>query len=181
MRSRGESKVMIFVAVVLGSFFLFVSPSYAYTGKVVDVTAGDLLTVSANGSSRKLRLYGVACPLFGQPFHEKALFMTKFLSLQKEVEITPVFKDNYGVENGLVRVDGSAGYLNYKLVTYGLAWVKPCGDKSRLCREWKKLEGLAQMSFVGLWAQPPAIAPWDWQKAQRMMILDRMKAADKKK
>jgi hypothetical protein len=47
--------------------------------------------------------------------------------------------------------------------------------------EWKKLEGIAQMNFVGLWAQPPAIAPWEWQKAQRMLILDRMKSPAKPK
>lgn len=180
MTLTGKSKVIVLVIAFVAICSLFALPCLAFTGKVVSVGAGDLMTVSANGATRQIRLYGVVCPLFGQPFHEKALFMTKFLSLQREVEITPVFKDNYGVENVLVRVEGSTGYLNYKLVGYGLAWVKPCDDKSRLCQEWKKLEGFAQMNFIGLWAQPPAIAPWDWQKAQRLMILDRMKAAEKK-
>lgn len=172
-------------AVILFAFFavglLFPPPCPAYTGRVVSVSEGDLLTVSAGGSVQKIRLYGIACPLFGQPFHEKALFMTKFLSLQREVDITPVFKDNDGIENSLVRIQGTTGYLNNRLVGYGLAWVKPCDRKSRLCREWKKQEGFAQMNFIGLWAQPPAIAPWEWKKAKRMQILERMKSQKKYK
>jgi endonuclease YncB( thermonuclease family) len=176
-----NSKAFVTVVAFLAISLSFPLLCRAYTGRVVNVAAGDLVKVSTNGSTQKLRLYGIACPLFGQPFHEKALFMTKYLSLQREVEITPLFKDNYGIENALVRVVGSSGYLNAKLIGYGFAWVKPCDDKSRLCKEWKKMEGFAQMNFVGLWAQPPAIAPWDWQKAQRKMILDRMDSESKQK
>ncbi|MDA8307107.1 MAG: thermonuclease family protein [Deltaproteobacteria bacterium] len=181
MMLRGKSRAVVIVVALFVVFVAFPLPCLAYAGKVVNVDGGDLLTVSVNGSVRKIRLYGIGCPLFGQPFHGKAMFMTKFLSLQRDVEITPVFRDNYGVENALVRIDGSAEYLNEKLVEYGLAWVKPCDRKSHLCREWKKLEGVAQMNFIGLWAQPPAIAPWDWEKAKRLRILDRMKAAEKRK
>lgn len=160
---------------------LLPSPCFAYTGKIVDVgDGGDLLRVSVDGSLRNIRLYGIACPHFGQQFHEKALFMTRYLSLQKNVEISPIFTDNDGNVNALVRIEGSSQYINSELVGYGLAWVKPCEGKSRLCREWKKLEGFAQMNFIGLWAQPPAIAPWEWEKAKRKAILERMGSAGKK-
>ncbi|MDR3570566.1 MAG: thermonuclease family protein [Syntrophobacteraceae bacterium] len=181
MMSRGKSNALVIVLVLFTLFWLLPSSCFAYMGRVENVDGGDLLTVSANGASRKVRLFGIACPLFGQPFHGKAMFMTKFLSLKRNVDITPVFTDNYGIENSLVRVEGSGAYLNDRLLGYGLAWVKPCESKSHLCVEWKKLEGVAQMNFIGLWAQPPAIAPWEWQKAQRMLILDRMKSTEKKK
>ncbi len=129
--------------------------------------------VSAAGSVQKVRLYGIACPVMGQPFHEKARFLANHLSLQRNVEITPVFKDADGIENALVRIEGVADYLNNQLVGYGLAWVKPCDRRSRLCEEWKKQEEFAQMNFIGLWAQPPAIPPWEWKKAERMQIYER--------
>ncbi len=181
MMSKSKSKALVIFVAVFVVFSALPMSCPAYMGRVVNVDGGDLLTVSVNGSARKIRLYGIACPLFGQPFHGKALFMTKYLSLERNVDITPVFTDNYGVENSLVRVEGTGAYINDRLVGYGLAWVKPCDSKSHLCVEWKKLEGFAQMNFVGLWAQPPAVAPWEWVKAQRAQILDRMKSEQKQK
>ena len=175
MMSKRKSKALVIFVMLFAVCCSSPSLCSAYTGRVENVDEGDLLTVSADGVSRKVRLYGIACPLFGQPFHGKALFMTKFLSLKRNVEITPIFTDNYGVQNCLVRVEGSGAFLNDRLLGYGLAWVKPCDGKSHLCAEWKMLEGIAQTNFVGLWAHPPAVAPWEWQKAQRMLILDRMK------
>ncbi|MGC8490567.1 MAG: thermonuclease family protein [Syntrophobacteraceae bacterium] len=172
-------------AVVIAFFgvLLLLPPACrAYTARVVGISGGgDVLTVSVNGSTRKVRLYGIECPRFGQPFHDKSLYMAKYLSLERDVEISPIFTDNYGLQNGLVRIQGSGQYLNSQLVGYGLAWVKPCDSKSPLCKEWKKIEGFAQMNFVGLWAQPPAIAPWEWRKAERKQILDRMKPSKKEK
>lgn len=181
MKVTGKCKVIVIAVGLWAMGSLLPALCQAYTGTVVQVDRGDLLTVSVNGSLRKIRLYGVACPRFGQPSHKKALFMTKFLSLQKSVEITPVFTDNDGIENALVRLQGSPQYLNSELVGYGLAWVKPCSSKSRLCREWKKQEGFAQSKSIGLWAELPAIAPWEWEKAKRQQILERMNAEKKQK
>lgn len=183
MVSTGKCKASVIVIAFFAVCSLFPRPCLAYMGTVVDVGGGgDLLKVSVDdGPVRNIRLYGIACPHFGQPFHEKSLFMTKYLSLRKNVEISPIFTDNDGIENALVRIEGSSQYLNNKLVGYGLAWVKPCEDKSRLCGEWMKLEGFAQLNFIGLWARPPAIAPWDWEKARRKMILDNMEKAEKQK
>jgi len=139
----------------------------------VDVLEGDILLVYSAGATQKMRLYGVACPVHGQPFHDRARFLANNLSLQRSVEITPVFRDSDGIQNALVRIEGVSDYLNNQLVGYGLAWVRPCDSKSRLCEEWKKQEAFAQMNFIGLWAQPPAIAPWDWKRAERMQIYER--------
>ena len=170
------------VVILLASFvagLLFLPACWAYSAKVVDVLAGDLLMVSASGSAEKIRLYGIACPVFGQPFHEKARFLTNHLSLQRNAEITPVLTDAEGIVNALVRIEGVADYLNNQLVGYGMAWVKPCDSKSRLCVAWKKQEEFAQMNFIGLWSQPPAIPPWDWKKAERMQIYERSREQSK--
>lgn len=161
--------------------FLSLPACWAYSGKIVDVPEGDVLIVSSAGSLQKVRLYGIACPVFGQPFHDKARYLANFLSFQKNAEITPVFKDADAVENALVRIEGVADYLNNQLIGYGLAWVKPCEPRSQLCEQWKKLEGLAQMNFIGLWAQPPAIPPWEWKKAERMQIYEQSVESSKQR
>lgn len=148
-------------------------PCYAYFGTVTHVSKGDLLKVTAEGVVQDVRLYGVMCPVKGQPFYEDALVLTKFLANLKTVDITPLFKDSDGITNALVRVQGSKEYLNNQLVSHGLAWIKPVECKARMCVEWKKLEELAQKNGIGLWGDSPAIPPWEWQKAERMDIRNR--------
>ncbi len=181
MNTSGKHKgaIILFASIVAG--FLSLPACWAYSGKIVDVPEGDVLIVSSAGSLQKVRLYGIACPVFGQPFHDKARYLANFLSFQKNAEITPVFKDADAVENALVRIEGVADYLNNQLIGYGLAWVKPCEPRSQLCEQWKKLEGLAQMNFIGLWAQPPAIPPWEWKKAERMQIYEQSVESSKQR
>jgi endonuclease YncB( thermonuclease family) len=169
--------VILFAAFVIG--FLSLPACWAFSGKVVDVLGGDVLLVSVDGGTQKIRLYGIACPVFGQPFYDKARFLANHLSLQRNVEVTPVFTDSDGMVNALVRIEGVADYLNNQLVGYGMAWVKPCDSKSRLCGVWKKQEEFAQMNFIGLWAHPPAIPPWDWKKAERMQIYEQSREQSK--
>jgi endonuclease YncB( thermonuclease family) len=152
---------------------MFLRACWAYSGTVVEVPAGDVLRVAVADSVQTVRLYGISCPVLGQPFHEKAQFLTNNLALRKKVEITPVFKDANGIDNVLVRIEGVVDFLNNQLIGYGVAWVRPCDSKSRLCEQWKKQEEFAQMNFIGLWAQPPAIAPWEWQNAVRMQIYEK--------
>jgi len=168
---KHRNAVTLFALLVAG--LLFMPMCRAYSGTVVDVLEGDVLMVDVAGSTQKVRLYGIACPVYGQPFHDKARFLANNLALRRSVEITPVFKDADGIDNVLARIEGLPDFLNNQLVGYGLAWVKPCDSKSRLCEQWKKQEEFAQMNFIGLWAQPPAIAPWEWRKAQRMQIYER--------
>ncbi len=171
-RPRKPGIVFIIFAILLAGLAL-PQVSAAYSGRVVEIRKGDVLMVDTGGVVQEIRLYGVACPVFGQPFYDKARFLLTHLSLQRTVEVTPIFKDENGIENALVRIEGVKDFLNNQLIGYGLAWVRPCDAKSRLCAEWKKQEEFAQMNFIGLWAQPPAIAPWEWQNAQRMEIYER--------
>jgi endonuclease YncB( thermonuclease family) len=162
---------ILFTSLVAG--LLLLRNCWAYSGKIVDVPEGDVLMVASADSVQKVRLYGIACPALGQPFHDKARFLANHLSLKKSAEIIPVFKDADGIENALVRIEGVSDFLNNQLVGYGLAWVKPCDRNSRLCEQWKKQEEFAQMNFIGLWAEPPAIAPWEWKKAMRRQIYEK--------
>jgi endonuclease YncB( thermonuclease family) len=162
------------------TFFMSVLSCHAYSATIVDVRAGDLLVISAEGQAQTVRLYGVMCPVHGQPYHDKARLLVNHLTLQRNAEITPLFNDEEGVSNVLVRIQGVKDYLNGQLVGYGMAWVKPVQCKSRLCDEWRKLEELARKNLVGLWSEPYAVPPWEWRKAQRMEIYRRSQESPKK-
>lgn len=167
------------MTIVRKSFLLLVlyltwaSPSLAFHGKIVDAPEGDLILVSTDEKVKKIRLYGIAAPARGQPFYEKARALTRFLAIGKSAEITEIYKDSDAVVNALVRIDGIKDYLNQQLIGYGLAWVKVEDCRSRLCEEWRKLEGLAQQNAIGLWSESPAIPPWLWKAAERTQVYEK--------
>lgn len=143
----------------------------------MEVKEGDLLLVAYQGRIRKVRLYGVICPVNGQLFHDQARGLSSLLTGQKKVDITPVFTDGEGAIRALVRIDGTKYYLNERLVGYGMAWVKPAECKATLCKTWRELQGLAQKNAIGLWAYP-AEPPWEWAKERKMDIYRRHKASE---
>ncbi len=158
----------LFISALLVAIF---SPqSHAFFGKVIEVPEGDLVVVSANGVEQRIRLYGVATPVKGQSFHEKARILTGCLSLKRNVEVTNIYRDAEGVMNALIRIDGSKENLNLQLIAYGLAWVKTNECSANMCSEWKAREVLAKSNFVGLWIDPDPIPPWEWKKQSRSKI-----------
>jgi len=174
------TKIVLSFSLFLGIFIMSVLSCYAYSATIVDVRAGDLLVVRAEGGTQTIRLYGVMCPVHGQPYYDKARLLVNHLTLQRNAEITPLYNDEAGISNALVRIQGVKDYLNGQLVGYGMAWVKPAQCKARLCDEWRKLEKLTQKNLVGLWAELNAVPPWEWQKAQRMEIYRRSQESPKK-
>jgi micrococcal nuclease len=174
------TKNMFSFSLFLCIFIMPVLSCYAYSGTIVDVREGDLLLISTEGGTQTIRLYGVMCPVHGQPYHDKARLLVNHLTLQKNAEITPLFNDEEGISNALVRIQGVKDFLNGQLVGYGMAWVKPVQCKSRLCDEWRKLEELAQKNYVGLWSELYPVPPWEWRKAQRMEIYRRSQESLKK-
>lgn len=152
--------------------FLLVGTCHAFQGKIMEVSKGDTVTVSVEGTVQEVRLYGVMCPVRGQPFYDKARDLVRVWVLQKNAEIIPVFKDSDGMTNALVRVEASQDYVNSKLISFGMAWVKPL-CRGKFCVEWKRLESLAQQNGVGLWSESPSIPPWEWEKAMRQIIRDK--------
>ena len=57
------------------------------------------------------------------------------------------------------RVDVSAA-----MVTLGWAWVEP---RYNVDAAAPARQAAAQQQHIGLWADPSAIAPWDWRRAKR--------------
>jgi endonuclease YncB( thermonuclease family) len=174
-----KSKVMS--AFIAAFAFIVFCHSYceAWKGQVVGVVSGDLFTIAHEGRVDKIRLYGVESPKWGQPFKDDSVALASHLALQKMVEVTPLFKGYDGIENALIRIDGSKDFLNVQLISHGFAWVKPKECSAHICAEWRGLENLARSNAIGLWADPAPIPPWEWQKEQRLKILERSQQQEK--
>ncbi|MFZ2446274.1 MAG: thermonuclease family protein [Syntrophobacteraceae bacterium] len=136
--------------------------------------------IATNGTTQKIRLYGVMCPVKGQPFHEDARMLTNFLCLQKSVDFTPMYRAADDVVYALVRIDGTKYFLNERLMGYGMAWVKPTECKASLCNEWRKLERIARENAIGLWGAPSPVPPWEWAREKRKDMYHRSREAPNK-
>jgi micrococcal nuclease len=132
--------------------FIVTSYSYGWYGKAVVVDNNCKITVERPEGLTRVTLYGIRCPQSGQPFGNKALHLTGWLVLGKQVEVIPVGIDSVAETTGLVRVQGSPDYLNSQLIAYGMAWLKNRNPVIPLCDQWRKLEELARIHRIGLWA-----------------------------
>ena len=172
-------KSAFFFVSVFAFIILFHSHCDAWQGTLVGVPDGDLCLVSHGNQTDRVKLYGIECPRRGQPFWQQSRALASHLALQKIVEVTPLYLGHDGLENALVRIEGTKDYLNLQLISYGLAWVKPKECSAHICAEWRAMESLAQSKAIGLWIDPSPIPPWEWEKEQRHKIHDRLQNQEK--
>lgn len=135
--------------------------SFAWPGKVVNVSDGDTIKVLHNGQQVKVRLYGIDCPEKAQAYGQKAREMTASMVAGRTVDIEVKDTDRYGRSVGLVSIDGVS--LNEAMVRNGYAWVYRQYCKERFCSDWIDLESMARQQQKGMWADPHIIPPWDWR------------------
>ena len=145
-------------------FFCFFSPTVAWgwNGYVVRVLDGDSLRVKRDGTMVEIRLYGIDCPEWGQPFGDEARRYTAAKLHGKTVSIEPKDIDRYGRVVALVSRFGFL--MNRELVREGLAWMYPRYCKEGpLCSEFKQLQEKARKSGRGLWRTGNPVSPWQWK------------------
>lgn len=132
-----------------------------FSGKVIGVADGDTITVLDGTAQIKIRLNGVDCPEKAQAFGTKAKQFTSALVFGQTVTIRAKEKDRYGRTVGdVVLADGRI--LNHELVRAGYAWwyQKYAPGDTVL----QGLEAEARVAKVGLWADPNAVAPWEFRR-----------------
>jgi len=123
-------------------------------------TKGDLVQVRENGQPRSLRLYGVACPVTGQPGAEFATTHILETAMEAVVSVEIVTKDSTGTPVAWIRLpDGNS--LNEDLVRKGLAWWD--APNAPEARNLQKAATEAIAAGRGLWATPAPLAPWDYR------------------
>ena len=154
--------VMFLILLVFGAVGGLVLP-----GKVISVADGDTLTLlTREGTTQRIRLYGVDCPESKQAGGPEAADFTRSLILLEQIEVRTMDTDNYGRSVALVTLpDGRS--LNEELVRNGHAWVYTDYCKTPQCLYWKTLEGQARLKQLGLWQQKKPVAPWQWRRRQR--------------
>lgn len=149
-------------------FFLFLSGCGSHrspeaeailTGRVVKITDGDTFTLLTDENRQeKIRLHGIDCPEKKQPFGHAARKQLSQLIFGKEVKVQWKSRDRYGRILGWVW----AGTLpvNEEMLRTGMAWHYLEYDNNP---QWAELEQAARRTRTGLWADPAAVAPWDWR------------------
>ncbi len=151
------------VVIILTLPILAWSQTVTWTGKVVGVSDGDIITVLHDGKGVKIRLYGTDCPEKKQDFGKRAKKFTSDMVFGKDVEVEPVTTDRYGRTIAWIYVNGDC--LNEALLKAGLAWhYKRYFSEKHLA----DLEAEAKQEKVGLWSHPRSITPWGYRRGKRM-------------
>lgn len=140
--------------------------SATLSGVVTRNNDGDTMVLRLeDGSTRKVRLYGVDTPESAQPFGPEAQAFTQALTRGRTVHVLVRETDAYGRLLGTVVLpDGRL--LNRELVRAGLAWWYRYFSPE-LEEDYGGLEQAARASRTGLWAQNEPEAPWDYRYRTR--------------
>ena len=131
---------------------------HAFTGQVVAVHDGDTITVRTAAEALKVRVAGVDCPEFGQPWSSRAKQFTSQLVFGKTVTVEPRGADQYGRTIGRVLVDSRD--LSEELLRAGMAWRYEVGSADQRLID---AERAARQSRAGLWGDTAPIPPWQWR------------------
>ncbi len=142
---------------------------YALTGKVVQVSDGDTINLLVDKTQHRIRLASIDAPETshgsdrpGQPFGEASRKNLADYVAGKTLTLTCYEKDHYGRDVCDVPANGTTA--NRLQVQDGMAWANQQA-KGKFLRD-KALVGVqndAQKKKLGLWAEPGAVAPWEWR------------------
>lgn len=137
----------------------------AWTEETVTVAgapAGDRLLVKRGGAVEEVRLYGVHCPEPGQAQADAARDFTARRVLNREVSLSERARDTN--DKAVVEIaDADGADLGAALLEAGLGWwdTENTPDHTR----YKGLNAKAIGGGAGLFADPAALAPWDFRKS----------------
>lgn len=142
-----------------------VSPSLAkepFVGTVKKNIDGDSLVILSGKKRIVVRLYGVDCPEYKQPFSSEAKALARKRVYGKKVLVRPEYYDSYKRLVAIIEYKDQT--LNSELVRAGLAWVYPKYCRKKICKSWKKMEDSAKMEKKGIWSTTESIPPWKWKR-----------------
>lgn len=134
-----------------------------FTGRVINVSDGDTLTVLVKKTQVRVRLESIDAPESKQAFGKRSRQSLAEICANKTAWVIDTRKDSYGGTVAWVKCD--AVHANVEQVRRGMAWVfdKYATAKSPLFR----VEADAKRQRLGLWADPRPVPPWEWRAAKR--------------
>jgi endonuclease YncB( thermonuclease family) len=130
-------------------------------GTVAAIHDGDTISIRTATETLRVRLYGIDCPEYRQPFSQRARRFTSELTFKKSATVHVEGRDRYDRILGRVVVDGVD--VNEALVRAGLAWHYETGTGDRRLAEPEKA---ARAARAGLWVEKDPIPPWRWRRAR---------------
>jgi endonuclease YncB( thermonuclease family) len=153
----GEPEVPLGFPLLL---FLAAARAEILEGRVTHVADGDSLSVCIEHREVRIRLVNIDAPEYQQPFGVESRKSLAELCEKQVARVDWTKEDQYGRKLGTVFcgvVD-----VNAEQVRRGMAWV------SRLDQPEGSLfaaERAARAGRIGLWADPDAVPPWKWRRA----------------
>jgi endonuclease YncB( thermonuclease family) len=133
--------------------------SRQFTGTVVAIHDGDTISVRAGRETIRIRLEGIDCPEYRQPYSARAKQFTAELVHRKDVTVDGRGDDQYGRLLARVRVGDVE--VNETLVRNGLAWHY---QRREIDPALAAAERSARAARIGLWADPNPVPPWRWRR-----------------
>ena len=131
----------------------------AWSGKVVAVRDGDSLEVLKGGRAVQVRIFGIDCPEWGQPYGAQAKEFTASLCFNQIVTVRPVATDQYGRTVAVVILSDQRN-LGAEIIKAGYAWhLKKYSHSEQLAA----LEQEARKAKKGLWQDKHPVPPWNWR------------------
>ena len=153
------------ITFVFATTFLPAQAEKAFYGSFNRAIDGDSLLISNRNKMIEVRLYGVDCPEYDQPFAGEAKEFVFNKLAGKKVMVKPEYYDSYG---RLVAIVTQGDWVvNGELVLSGLAWVYPAYCHKAVCNSWEKNEKSARKGKRGVWNTLEPIPPWEWKRMKR--------------
>ncbi len=136
----------------------------SFTAKVSKIIDGDSVVITYRKKNIQLRLWGIDCPEWNQPYSQEAKQFTKQFLKKRKIVVIPKDWDKYGRLVAIVEVGGRC--INQELVKAGFAWVHIYYCREKICKKWRVLEKKSRQQGIGLWHNAEPIAPWKWKRMQ---------------
>jgi micrococcal nuclease len=129
-------------------------------GPLTEIIDGDTVTLRMGNHEYCVRLHGIHAPELDQPFGEEAAQFVGQLVDSDQIQVRLTGADQDGQLVGVLLNNGRS--INLELVQAGLAWsYQDCAPEDK---ELALGEERARAVKAGLWADPEAVAPWEWRK-----------------
>jgi len=160
-------KMMPKILAAFSIMLTIASIANANTDLVEKVFDGDTLSLNVQGEMLKIRLYGIDAPNGGQHGNVAATRFLRRLVLEHPVKIKIMDTELLKWPLAIVIREKKESSLNAAMVGNGYAWVNSKICTAEECAYWKRLESKARALKLGIWSDPDAVPPWEFETQQR--------------
>jgi endonuclease YncB( thermonuclease family) len=159
------------------------TPLSTLDGIVLKVSEGDEITVNANGTEIKVRLYGIDAPETekfdnvnggvkrGQAFGDASFKALAHKVLHHEVRLEMRRRIHHNKELCVVWIGDRN--IDLEMVTEGWAWFDSRHADRSGNAEYQAAEKNARARKLGLWIQDNPLPPWEFRKMLKRITLQK--------